>query len=79
LKLRAVNKRVDIGLEPRIGGAGVPNRYDFGAAGGVMATCPTRPASATMQKANASNRNRAADRMCERDACIRLTYALNFS
>ena len=46
--------------------------------GGVMATCPTRPASATMQKANASNRNRAADRMCERDACICLDLCIEF-
>ena len=88
LKLRAVNKGIDPGLEPRIGGAEraivrviakIGDKADaLTGRGGVLATCPTQPAWAKTQKASASNRNRAADRMCKRDAYICLDLGIEF-
>src|SRR5580704_6109330 len=43
-----------------------PKRTLAAGGGGVIAVCPTQPASAKTQKAGARNRNRAADRNSEK-------------
>ena len=88
LKLRAVNKGIDPGLEPRIGGAERAIVRVIAMIGDKADALTGRRWSpgdlsnaiglANTQKANASNRNRAADRMCKRDAYVFLDLSIEF-
>src|SRR5882762_5386830 len=44
----------------------------------LLALTETKPRRRSTQKANASNRNRATDRMCKRDAYIFLDLSIEF-